>query len=188
MKPSLAACAPAEGESQVWLVGWIVQTNCGRRHRGRDSPKPMPQGECTPKQKLVLLAASGAQPHFPGDAPRSCGYLMCSHRPRSPHHPTEPHQHPVSPNTPRQGSWPVSPQQCGLLPHCFSRVLLTPGRFSPIRCSGAAWPGTAHPCALGLLTDPAARVPGPGRGVDAELPRACVSWPQTDPSPFCQLI
>lgn len=55
-----------------------------------------------------------------------------------------------------------SPWQCGPLPRCCSRILLTPGCFSPIRCSGAARPGTAHACALGLLTDPAARAPGPG--------------------------
>lgn len=56
LKPSLAACTPAEGESQVWLAGWIVQTNRVHRHRGRGSPKLMLQGECTPKQKFFLPA------------------------------------------------------------------------------------------------------------------------------------
>lgn len=72
LKPSLAVWAPVEGESQVWLVGWIVQTNHVRRHRGRDSPKPMLQGECTPKQKPFLPAelqvSQASQGTLPGAA------------------------------------------------------------------------------------------------------------------------
>lgn len=69
LKPSLAARTPAEGESQVWLAGWIVQTNRVRRHHGLGSLKPMLQGECTPKQKLFLPAelqvtVSEGQPCF----------------------------------------------------------------------------------------------------------------------------
>ena len=56
LKPSLAARAPAKGESQLWLTGRIVQANGVRRHRGRERPKPMPQGRCPPEPQLVLRA------------------------------------------------------------------------------------------------------------------------------------
>lgn len=176
LKPSLAAYVLAEGESQVWLMGWIVQTNRICRHHGRDSLKPMPPGECTPKQKHFILAElqvmeSQGQPGFPRDTPGSCSRMMCSPQPYSHHHLTEPPQYPASPCSPRLVSLP------GSVLHCST---VAPGFCSPwvFHTHELFWSSVARHCThlgTGAVTD-----------LVAPAPEQCE--PETNPSLFCQLI